>query len=133
MAGSGRSKEGWGRRSVVAVAGERGIEGRPWACAMACAFVATAASQSATEAEQGHSEDGPGACALERGVDGAILVRQQRGGSRRSERARQRRSSAGVRARVALRAQGGQGERGGRESKGDLVNGLTRFKLNIFN
>jgi len=58
------------------------------------------------------SERGPGACALERGVDGAISARQQRGGSRRSERAQQRRSSAGVRARVALRAQGGQGERG---------------------
>ena len=47
-------------------------------------------------AKQGRSEDGPGVCAPERGVDGATSARQQRGGSRRNERALQRCSSAGV-------------------------------------
>jgi len=77
MAGSGRSEEGWGRRSVVAAAGERGIEGRPWACAMACAFVATAASRSAIEAEQGRSEEE--ACCSDDGMGGKVSGACKRG------------------------------------------------------
>ena len=54
----------------------RGIEGRPQAaaragaCAMACSFVATAASRSAIEAEQGRSEEE--VCCSDDGMGGKV-------------------------------------------------------------
>ena len=95
----------------------RGIEGRPRACAMACAFVATAASWSAIEAEQGHSEGGR---ARSSGVVMALGGRQQR-----SER--ERAHSSALHARRQRREEAGERER----VLWSTI--LTRFKIKIFN
>ena len=76
-------REGMDLLEGLGVLVARGIEGQPravaraGACAMACSFVATAASRSAIEAEQGRSEEE--ACCNDDGMGGMVSGACKRG------------------------------------------------------
>ena len=84
----------------------RGIEGRPLAvaregaCAMACSFVATAASRSAIEAEQGRSEEE--ACCSDVGMGGKVSGACKQGTHSRAVLARTAQRAAAGLAPLAL-------------------------------
>ena len=111
--------------------------------ALMASGVAMPSSWSGIEGRQGLSEEGGvlqrgRACALEWGGDGAQQGSSGAAAGSASARGsgaasgRQRRMSSSVRTR-ALCARGINAERRKGREKGDLVSGLTHFKLKIFN